>query len=477
MKKSLAVVLGVFVASCTVQKSISTRSSDTCEPYAYSGQSTGTTSYVPISVGCGYVNQPCVAVKICVPGSTTECTTIDHILLDTGSYGLRLFSCTHSLNLPQQTGTFTKTGTTINGSKTVSSMSSVTTLIAGQTITGTGIPANTTIASVGATSITLSNAATASGAGVTLSITGDVAQCVHYADGSSDWGPVKLADVYLAGQKAASIPIQSVDSTYGTVPASCGSPEVSPQTTGFNGILGVGLLTYDCPACNSGSRTAGYYSCSSSGCTGYAAPNAVQTANPVAMLGASYNNGVVLSMQDVGSDYGATGITGNMILGIDTIAGVPTPGVATTSNMSTSVANTYTANANLFFNTTFPASASDGTQHVFPNSFVDSGSNLWDFADDYLSSQITMCSDGFFCPTTPRTLSATPAGGSAHTFKLINADTANYNNTAYKTLGAYFDVSNGSFDWGMPHYYGRNIYHLISGKTSGNMGTGPKWAW
>jgi hypothetical protein len=37
-----------------------------------------------------YPNEPCVSVTICAPG-TTNCQTINDILLDTGSYGLRIF--------------------------------------------------------------------------------------------------------------------------------------------------------------------------------------------------------------------------------------------------------------------------------------------------------------------------------------------------------------------------------------------------
>jgi hypothetical protein len=37
-----------------------------------------------------YMNKPCVSVKVCVPG-TTNCQTVDDILLDTGSFGLRIF--------------------------------------------------------------------------------------------------------------------------------------------------------------------------------------------------------------------------------------------------------------------------------------------------------------------------------------------------------------------------------------------------
>ena len=42
-------------------------------------------------------------VTVCVPGSTTNCQTIDHIQVDTGSYGLRILSSVLTLALPVQT--------------------------------------------------------------------------------------------------------------------------------------------------------------------------------------------------------------------------------------------------------------------------------------------------------------------------------------------------------------------------------------
>ena len=62
------------------------------------------------------------------------------------------------------------TGTTTNASTTISSLSSTTGLKAGQYISGAGIPANTTISSVGSGSIVISNQATAAASGVALKI-------------------------------------------------------------------------------------------------------------------------------------------------------------------------------------------------------------------------------------------------------------------------------------------------------------------
>src|SRR4051812_25171082 len=65
--------------------------------------SSGTTAAVitgsnvmPVVVGSGAVcggrfNFPCTNVTICPVGSTTGCQTISDILVDTGSFGLRVF--------------------------------------------------------------------------------------------------------------------------------------------------------------------------------------------------------------------------------------------------------------------------------------------------------------------------------------------------------------------------------------------------
>src|SRR3981081_3949422 len=46
-----------------------------------------------------YVNGPFVSVEVCVPGTST-CQTIDHVLVDTGSAGLRLLASQITINLP-----------------------------------------------------------------------------------------------------------------------------------------------------------------------------------------------------------------------------------------------------------------------------------------------------------------------------------------------------------------------------------------
>ena len=46
------------------------------------------------------VNTMFTSVTVCVPGSTTLCQTIDHIQVDTGSYGLRLLAPVLTVTLP-----------------------------------------------------------------------------------------------------------------------------------------------------------------------------------------------------------------------------------------------------------------------------------------------------------------------------------------------------------------------------------------
>ena len=72
-----------------------------------------------------------------------------------------------------QIGVFTDTGTTINLSATVTLAAANTLIGAGQTVTGTGIPANTTVVSISTTTLVISNPATASGT-VTLTFNNNI---------------------------------------------------------------------------------------------------------------------------------------------------------------------------------------------------------------------------------------------------------------------------------------------------------------
>jgi len=49
------------------------------------------------------INTLYTAITVCVPGSTTQCQTIDNIQVDTGSFGLRLIASAVTLTLPVET--------------------------------------------------------------------------------------------------------------------------------------------------------------------------------------------------------------------------------------------------------------------------------------------------------------------------------------------------------------------------------------
>jgi hypothetical protein len=204
----------------------------------------------------GTVNQPCASVTVCTPGNTNQCETISNILVDTGSYGLRIFSSALSQNL-------------------CSSLTPVT--------DPSGNP---------------------------------VAECAQFGTGQ-DWGAVMLADVQLGGETPVQVPIQVINQGFSYAPSVCASGDVGPASAGFNGILGVGLFAQDCGAICSGEAGAGglYWSCSGTSCSGVKMTLANQVQNPVASL-SSDNNGVIMELPSLSGD--AASVAGSLILGIDT---------------------------------------------------------------------------------------------------------------------------------------------------------------
>lgn len=347
-----------------------------------------------------YLNKPCVSIQVCEPGNTANCQTINDILLDTGSYGLRLF-------------------------KSVLNSSVANTL----------------------TSI-------ASG-------TGTLAECIQYGDGSQNWGPVKIASLILGNEPAVQVSIQLLDATFGSLPSVCSSPDTSPASAYYNGILGVGLFAEDCgTTCKNQANNNMYFSCNGTTCTGATATIANQVTNPVALLPLD-NNGVSLRLPSVPLG-GAASASGYLVLGIGT----------RTNNTPAGVTK-YQADSAGEFTTTF-----NGTSY---SSFIDSGSNGLYFPSPS-SSTLPDCggsATGFFCPTSTKSFTATTVGstGSPSTsipFQVGNLITlANSGNSVFMEVGG---SASGVFDWGLPFHLGRNVYVGIENKSS-TLGTGPYWAY
>jgi hypothetical protein len=225
------------------------------------GSAPATQNVQPMIVNGGpadYLNLGFVSVKVCAPGSSTDCQTIDNILVDTGSSGLRLISTVLSptLSLPQQ-------------------------------VDAGGAP---------------------------------LAECIQFVDGFS-WGSVRLADMQVAGEQAKSLPVQIIgDPAFASIPSSCsssGPPENTVQTFGANGILGVGLMLQDCGgACAQSPIPGWYYGCTASGCIPTTVTLTQQLPNPVALFSVD-NNGVIIALPSIPA-AGAATATGSLIFGIGT---------------------------------------------------------------------------------------------------------------------------------------------------------------
>lgn len=348
------------------------------------------------------VNEVFTSVTICDSAVGGNCQTIDHILVDTGSSGLRILSSVLSpaLNLSQQT----------DGSN-------------------------------------------------------PIGECGLFVDGYT-WGPVKLATMKIANQVAYDIPIQVIgDSTFSTVPTACdtagsGNALNTVDSFGAKGLLGVGNFLQDCgPFCVSNISNGIYYSCNGADCTSIAMPLDQQLPNPVAKFDAD-NNGVIVNLPAIPAG-GAANVTGSLVFGVDTqsnnqLNGTPIYTVTTNSGLLTTTFNGQT----------------------LPNSFIDSGSNALYFPAGTLSSTLTICSSLSFlyCPPFTQDFSAVIQGTNSAqaniNFSVANAESliAYYGITAFNNLAGP-DVASG-FDWGLPFFYGRNVYVVIEGKDVGGS-TGP----
>jgi len=364
----------------------------------------------PITVNAGpagnYANGAFTSVTVCAPGSST-CQTIDGVLVDTGSTGLRILSSALTLKLTQQES-------------------------AG------GNP---------------------------------VVECLPFL-GSYTWGPVQTADVQIAGEKASAVPIQVLSDTDFKVPSGCtgfGVPSADTLgTLGANGILGVGFFAQDCGgACVLAATNPGlYYECPSSGCVLTGESLAKQVQNPVALFSTD-NNGVVIELPAATAP--AATLSGSLVFGI-----------GTQSNNALGGAAVYTVDRNGSFSVSYKGAS-------YGNSFIDSGSNAYFFLDSSITGLPDCTTDtGFYCPSSPQTLTATNNGlngtSGMVTFTVANAQTlfANPSDNVFGELGgpSTFPGSGSAqnfFDWGLPFFYGRNVFTAIEGRSTPG-GDGPYWA-
>ncbi len=286
---------------------------------------------------------------------------------------------------------------------------------------------------------------------------GPIAECLPFISGFT-WGPVQTADIQMSGETASNVPFQLISETTFPVPSACknNGPSMDSLTTlGANGLLGVGLAGPDCgtQCAQGGSGNLGlYYACPSSGCAITAEAVAQQVQNPVSMFGTD-NNGVIVELPAVSAP--APSLSGSLVFGI-----------GTQSNNGLNGATVYTVNSSGLISTNYKGPL---------NGFIDSGSNGYFFPD----SSIAQCTKatGFYCPSSTLNLSATNQGANAANgtvnFSVANAETLfNGNNFVFNDLGG----PGSDFDWGLPFFFGRNVYVAIEGKNTPG-GMGPYWAY
>jgi hypothetical protein len=390
-----------------------------------------------------YFNGIFTSVKVCEPGSTTNCTTIPNILVDTDSVGLRVLT--------------------------------------------------SALGSVSLTTITDTN--------------GDpLNECYEYGSLNYTWGPVAMATVQIGGETASAepgaaassgVPIQLISTTSSppltTYVASLGQSYPTPclsgggintntvASLGSNGILGIGLYPQDCAyyggnSCTTDSNDTLYVLCPSTGCEAANLPIAYQVWNPVAAFPVD-NNGESLSLPSISSSGAANNaVTGPYL----------TFGIGTQSNNGIGSASVYEVDINGSFGTaTF-----NGIGYTSSNSggsFIDSGSNAF-FVSDETTLGTTDCvigstDIGFYCPSSNLNLSLGLTGsGSNPASTTVSLPIENALTTLFPTGNAAFNDLGGpscipatgspcstttdSWDLGLPFFFGRPIYLGIEGTST-----------
>jgi hypothetical protein len=366
------------------------------------------------------VNSPFVSVKVCTHGSTSACQTIDHVLVDTGSIGLRLLVNTQGGEL---------------------------------------------------------NLSTVPLSAVTDTSGNPISECSEFV-GNVSYGSVRFADIYVAGETTAAnssfpsgVPIQVIGDL-GSIPATCTATllpvqdmlqnSANPMLGLYaNGIMGIGPFPQDCGlGCmqSTVNNPELYYSCPASGCVDTILTSIFQEVfNPVVVFPAD-NNGTIVELPTISSG-GQNNVTGSLVFGIGTQSnnGLGSAKVFPTDPTGATVG---LAGA---FTTIF-----SGTQPF--TGFIDSGSNgLFIFNDS--TPGLTVCSDsGFFCSNLSN-LAVQNQGyqgsptANVNGVNIVSADTLLAGNfTAYNNLAGPSCTGPGCsevWDWGLPFFFGRNVFTAI----------------
>lgn len=380
---------------------------------------TSTNNVQPIIVDSGpaglstpAINEAFTSVTICAPNNPSLCQAIDHVLVDTGSSGLRIGSWA----------------------------------------------LNSTMASALSAQSTAGN--------------NTLVECTMFVDGYA-WGPVRSVNFQIAGETVQGLPMQVIgDPNFSSVPAACsstGPAENSLNGFGSNGVIGVGLFQQDC---GSGCLTANptqnlgyYYTCSSSSCTETTAGLTQQLPNPVSLF-ANDNNGVIVALPSIAG--GAPSASGTLTFGVGTqsnnaLGGAtvipmdPAYGQFTTIFDGTPMTESYidSGSNGLFF-------PNLGNIAVCPNFDVFAG---WFCPPSQINLSATMETKG-------AGVTVNFSIGNINSAYAANPAYAVYVPLGAPLIPAQNFDRSYTFAWGLPFFFGRNVMVVTENKAVGG-NTGP----
>ncbi|HEX7931657.1 MAG TPA: DUF3443 domain-containing protein [Paraburkholderia sp.] len=351
------------------------------------------------------INMLRASIQVCVPGtqSTPQCVTLDNMLVDTGSTGVR--------------------------------------------IAARAIPtlAPLLLTQVGAVDDT-------SGAA-------PIVECMPFASGYT-WGSVKRADITIGSKTASNLPIQVYsDGAFGT-PNDCSNygADLGGVFAGINGIIGIDNFATDSADAVTTAIPGNYYYCvSQNACTSTRMLASKEVKNPVVAF-ATDNNGTIIRLPAVPAG-GQASVTGQLVFGIGTQQN-----------------NVLPANPTILAVDKYGLFTTQYQGQVLTSSAIDSGTNSYAFPDDTIPTS----PNDWYTPTSTLNLSATmeATDGSGKPvdmpFSIVDAmSLAASGNYALNNAGSYFSSRKHSmFLWGLPFFYGRDIYTATSSVKAGNQ-TGP----
>jgi hypothetical protein len=355
--------------------------------------------------------EPFISVKICAPGSTTNCQIIDHVEVDTGSTGLRMAASALSSGLQP----------------------------------GAGLP----VVAGGTASTTLT-------------------ECEIYVD-SYVYGPLVSVDVYIAGKKVQNTQMQVFgDSSY-KVPKDCssqgGTATNSVSSFGANGLIGVSFALNDYGV---------YYNCknsSTSSCTENKSYTGLP--NTVSQFSGD-NNGVTITLPALSASGSTSAVVGTLAFGVSTQANNTPPAstlaVANDANLSDANWGTF---ASAVGGTWFTAYIDSGTDVIYFNDSADSSlvacPTSGNFSGWYCPT--TTQNIPFSYANSGSTASkAAITYGVANASKIITNSAVAYNNVAGPDdSSATVDSAIG---FGLSTFFGHNMYFLFQGMTAPGTGLG-----